>query len=472
MRSRVSDRIVRSALHLPGTHPCMSLRSVLTMPREQSGRETVATRIPSRVLITLLLLVLVGIGMALAQSMGTERAARQQVELTTDVLALLRRSLRAGLDAETGQRGFLLTDDESYLAPFQRAERSWIPLLDDLQRTIGDAATEQQAAEIARLKELARDKLAELRSTIDLAQAGRRNEALSIVTSDLGQRLMIEFRTVVNSLEDTEQALLNQALNDARVVEARTLPILIFLGLAVIALVLLGFWLERRTATAERSARDADAVRAARERSDLLARELNHRVKNLFAVIISLVSLSGRGQSDVKKVVRDIKERVHALSLAHAVSQGQLDAKIVELRDVLVATLEPYTERDRDDRVMFEGPQVDLPVKAVTPIGLVIHELATNAAKYGALSVPEGRVEVSWQLTDGHAGPEVAMIWEEHGGPQLADPSGPEGASVPPIEGFGSIMMTTAARQLGGAIEREWNGDGVRARLTFPIQTN
>ena len=433
-----------------------------------------STRVPSRVLIAVLCVVLAAIGVALFQSVGAERAAREQVALTTDVLRNLRTALRLGLDAETGQRGFLLTDDPAYLAPYERGRREWVPAIDALDQSLEGIATEGQADAIDRMRELATAKLDELARTIEFARSDRREDALALVRTDEGQQLMDRFRETVAALEDEEQLILSTALARAEIVEARTLPILIFLALAVIGLVVLGLWLERRAALAEAQAREADELRRARERSDLLARELNHRVKNLFAVILSIVSLSGRGATDVKDLVRKIRERIHALSLAHAVSQGQLDQKLVGLADVLAATLEPYIAGDNGadanaaPRVALDGPIIELPVRAVTPIGLIAHELATNAAKYGALSTPEGHVTIDWTLggnaenTRGADPSErtVRLRWTERGGPPTSEPA---------HAGFGSIMLRQAASQLRGSVERHWTPDGLVAEVTFPV---
>ena len=437
------------------------------------GRSARSTRVPSRVLIVVLCITLAGIGLALVQSFGAERAAREQVALTTDVLRNLRLSLRMGLNAETGQRGFLLTQDPLYLQSYERGAREWLPAIDALEGSLEGIATETQGAAIARMRTLAIDKLAELARTIELARADRLDDALALVGTDEGKRLMDRFRDEVAALEDEEQLILSTALTRAETVEARTLPILVFLTFAVLGLVVLGLWLERRTAVAEARAREADELRLARERSDLLARELNHRVKNLFAVILSIVALSGRGATDARDVVRKIRERIHALSRAHAVSQGQLDQKLVGLRDVLAATLEPYVagepgadapSGERDDaappRVAIHGPAVELPVRVVTPIGLVAHELATNAVKYGALSVPEGGVGIDWSLEPERGGRMVRLRWRERGGPPAREPE---------HAGFGSIMLRQAAEQLRGTVERRWTPDGLEAEIAFPL---
>ena len=431
-------------------------------PRARLANAFRSTRVPSRVLVAVLCAVLAGIWLALFQAIGAERAARGQVSLTTEVLRQLRTSLRAGLNAETGQRGFLLTGDPLYLDAYDRGARLWLGTIDELDETLAPVATEAQAAAIERMRALATAKLDELARTIDLTREGRRDEALALVRTDEGKRLMDAFRDEVASLEDEEQLILSGALVRAEIVEARALPILAILALSVVGLLMLGLWLERRAALAESAVREADDLRRAHERSDLLARELNHRVKNLFAVILSIVTLSGRGATDAGEVVRKIRARIHALSLAHAVSQGQLEQKLVDLADVLSATLEPYLDPSRDGgRVRIEGPTVALPVRSVTPIGLIAHELATNAAKYGALSVPAGRVHVEWEVTDPRDGEHmVRLVWSEHGGPE---------ASEPVHAGFGSIMLRQAASQLRGTVERRWHPTGLVAEISFSL---
>ena len=437
-------------------------RSASHDPSEGSAKWGVflSARVPSRLLIGALCAVLVGIGLALFDSVKAEQVAREQVARTSEVLRLLRTTLRAGLDAETGQRGFLLTQDESYLLPYLEAERDWLPEIDALGRALEGIATEGQAEAIAEIRAIAEAKLAELGRTVALVREGRSEEALAIVLTDEGKDLMQRFRARVDELEEVEEGILAEALRHAEAVEARTLPILAVLVLAVLGLVLVGLRLERRAAHAEADARDAEALRRAHEQSDLLARELNHRVKNLFAVIPSIVSMSGRGETDVEVAVRKIRDRVHALALAHAVSQGQLDAKSVALDEVLRATLEPY-RGSGEGRVSFDGPHLHLPVRAVTPVGMIAHELATNAAKHGALSRPEGRVDVTWEVEpDGTGGETVRLRWRERGGPPAREPG---------QEGFGSLMLLQAARQLGGSAERRWPEEGMEADVTFPL---
>ena len=126
--------------------------------------------------------------------------------------------------------------------------------------------------------------------------------------------------------------------------------------------------------------------------------------------------------------------------------------------------MEPYADPD-GQRVRIAGPDIDLPVRMVTPIGLIVHELATNAVKYGALSHDGGMVEIRWQVEE--TGPDawhVELCWTETGGPKLAFE-----ADQPAASGFGTQMTGLAARQIGGTLEREWPTFGAVARLRFPL---
>ena len=216
--------------------------------------------------------------------------------------------------------------------------------------------------------------------------------------------------------------------------------------------------------------RDITELHEAEERYHLLARELNHRVKNLFAVVLSIIALSGRGQTDAGRLVADLRARVHALALAHEATQGSLEGENVPLRDVLWLTVSPHAEDTtggadtRDRRVVLDGPAIALPVRSVTPVGLIAHELATNAAKSGALSSPGGRIAVRWVAETGKDGRRwLTLDWHEQGGPA------PVTGDAVPQSGFGTTMMQMAAQQLGGTLERDWQEHGLRVRLHCPM---
>ena len=190
----------------------------------------------------------------------------------------------------------------------------------------------------------------------------------------------------------------------------------------------------------------------ARDRADLLARELNHRVKNLFAVILAIVQMSARDKPEAKEVTDSIAQRIRALLTAHEVSQGELDRPVASLRALVETSLAPY--RSSKHPAEIDGPEIMLPAKRVTPLGLVLHELTTNAVKYGAWS-NEGTVHVTWSEKDGT----VTLNWRE---------TGADLDELPERKGFGSLLMTSAARQFGGTFDRSFTQDGLQVTIELP----
>ena len=243
--------------------------------------------------------------------------------------------------------------------------------------------------------------------------------------------------------------------------------------------------------------RDIAERRRAEERQALLARELNHRVKNLFAIIQSLVTMSARGARDVADVVDKIRGRIAALSTAHMASMTDEELAPVPLDEMVDSVLGPY----RGERLNVEGPPIELPHRMVTPIGLTLHELATNAVKYGAwadadgadadgagadgagasdgasdaVRTDAGRVDLRWSRSDGKDGPFVEIEWRERCADGVGAPSDGSGDGSGHGSGngsgFGMRLMQQSARQLDGTLERQWHGDGLEARLRFPIPT-
>lgn len=204
-------------------------------------------------------------------------------------------------------------------------------------------------------------------------------------------------------------------------------------------------------------ARDITERKHAEEQQRLLLREMDHRMKNLFALAGSLVGMSVRDAASPQELASIVQERLSALARAHALTMPKDSAAgsndSVRLHMLLRTILAPYEGAGGgDDRLRINGDDVTLPGNTTT-IALILHELATNAAKYGALSSPSGTVTVECVAKKDT----LALIWDERGGPRSDEPG---------EEGFGSLLGRLASGQLGGTIEREWRPEGLRVTLT------
>lgn len=186
-----------------------------------------------------------------------------------------------------------------------------------------------------------------------------------------------------------------------------------------------------------------------------------HRVKNLFTVASSVVSMSSRSANSADELAAAIKARLESLSRAHQLTLPTelpgAGARRVTLGDVLATLLSPYNGTTvSGERVTMRGCDIAISPSAITSFSLVVHELATNAAKYGALSTDDGHLTLEWE--DGEDG--LELVWTEHGGPMVEQGD---------KEGFGTRLINlTIERQFGGEIVRQWNSDGLVIRLHIP----
>ncbi|MDL2406230.1 PAS domain S-box protein [Rhizobium calliandrae] len=212
---------------------------------------------------------------------------------------------------------------------------------------------------------------------------------------------------------------------------------------------------------ASKIARDISERRRAAEHRELLLREMHHRVKNLFAVIGSIISLAARTAATPGDLASSMKERLMSLARAHEITLPSLADHSVEdppatLLQLLANILAPY---GRDDRRQWElhGEDVEVSRAKITNIALLFHEFATNAAKYGALSVDHGSVDI----TSAISADAIELVWREANGPTDA---GPVQASA----GFGSVLEKRIAQSLSIDIERSWTPGGLSIRLLLP----
>lgn len=403
---------------------------------------------------------LLTLALVIGQTVVAQRDAREQAMSEGESLLVLNDLMSAVLNGETGQRGYLLTAKRDYLTPYVNAKQRRDQAMARLRAMSADAP-ERYRMHLDRLGRLTDAKFDEMDRSVGLAQAGMRDQALALIQADFGKMQMDAIRREVAQLGVDSANRRRDAFLRAEALERRLLPLIGVLGIAIMALIYFGFRAERSRSLAEAEAEQAGALREANERAELLAHELNHRVKNVFSVVLSIVMLSGRKPAPTQEVVADIEARIRALSIAHAASQGSYGADTVELGLVVANTMEPYADAE-GRRVRMSGPAVALPARMVTPLGLTIHELATNAVKYGALSAEEGAVEIAWRRegADGEPGT-LTLEWIETGGPPPQPPGG--------NSGFGARMIALAANQLGGAVERDWPASGAVVRLKFPL---
>lgn len=207
---------------------------------------------------------------------------------------------------------------------------------------------------------------------------------------------------------------------------------------------------------------DINEAKLAAEHNELLNRELSHRIKNIFAVISGLVSFTGRQLPELRPFLNELLGRIAALGRAHEFARPHSphsapDFGESHLQGLLAELLEPYRSDDAD-RVAITGDDVAIDDRGATPIALVVHELATNAAKYGSLSAPEGKVTIDI-ARDGDA---LTIVWTESGGPAIA--------AAPTRTGFGThLAELSVGRQLGGSISRDWRAEGLQATIRLDV---
>ncbi|MBK1660532.1 HWE histidine kinase domain-containing protein [Paracraurococcus ruber] len=200
---------------------------------------------------------------------------------------------------------------------------------------------------------------------------------------------------------------------------------------------------------------DVTERKLAEERQALLAREVDHRAKNALTVVQSVLRLTRA--PDLPSYVRAVEGRVAALARAQSLLAADR-WQGADLRTLLLAELGPFLG---GQRLVLDGPLVPLPPLAAQPLAMAVHELATNAVKHGALSAAAGRLAVRWSLRPGTP-PELALRWEERGGPPVPGP--------PARPGFGSrVLEGTVRSQLGGRVALAWETAGLACDLVLPL---
>ncbi len=204
---------------------------------------------------------------------------------------------------------------------------------------------------------------------------------------------------------------------------------------------------------------DVSDVRAARAEelyAKEMARELSHRMKNMFAVISGIVNITGRMRG-VEKEAREINNRVQALGRAYETTLDDAMSGDIQIGEAIRAILEPYDLGT--GRLELNGNGQKVPFNTVSGVGLTLHELAANAEKHGAWSSQDGKVVVGWSA-EGPNKDELVVTWKESGGPQVESPDANSGS--------GNAIVDRILRHSGGEIERDWKPGGLEITVRFP----
>lgn len=213
---------------------------------------------------------------------------------------------------------------------------------------------------------------------------------------------------------------------------------------------------------ASKIARDITERKRMEEQLLLVNRELHHRVKNTLATVQAVISSTARRAQTTAEFQQAVTERISSLAKTHTllIEKDRCGATI---RDLLQSELDPYDD-GTGHRVKLEGPDVRLSSEIAVAFGMAVHELTTNAAKYGAFSLPGGCLEVNWSLEnigDLANGCRLTLNWQERGGPPVKKPE---------RQGFGSVLLQRAlGRQLGGNVEMTFAQDGLQVRISATL---
>jgi PAS domain S-box-containing protein len=207
---------------------------------------------------------------------------------------------------------------------------------------------------------------------------------------------------------------------------------------------------------------DIDDLKRVEQAKELLSQELSHRIKNIFAVVSALIALSARRFPEAKGFATAVRTRINALARAHEFVRPHTEMSrplvgSMTLHAFLEDLFKAYAGPDGAARVRVQGDDATFDDQAATSVALLFHELATNAAKYGSLSVEEGRVDLKTRLE----GDRFVLEWSEHGGPPLA--------GAPERTGFGTALATLSVEgQLGGRLLRTWAPSGLNVVADLP----
>lgn len=411
------------------------------------------------------------------------RETNEQVELTYEVKEAVGELLAAGLDAEAGQRGFLLTGRVAYLSIRDQAVARTPGLLDDLDKLTRE--TPEQNARVQELRGLFQQRYALIQQTIDLYRAGRLDQALDLLNADEGRRISTDIRTRLRELEQVETGLLQVRTRLSSEATGRAVTVNMVGGglILVVAIVCLALF-SRYIGEIQASRRELDRVNrgleetvlertedllrandelaVAKDRAEALLREVNHRIGNSLQLVSSMISLQSKvlPEKAAREALRAAQGRIEAVAQVHrrlytsaTVGQVALDDYLQGLIDELRQSL-PAGFRSQID---LKADPLEADTDRAVSLGVVAAELITNAVKYAYRGKP-GPIRVRL-LADGEG---HALLMVEDDG--VGMDGGPAKGT-----GLGAKILKAMATSLQSKVEYEARPKGVRAMLRFEL---
>jgi two-component sensor histidine kinase/PAS domain-containing protein len=209
---------------------------------------------------------------------------------------------------------------------------------------------------------------------------------------------------------------------------------------------------DRKPVAITGASRDLTELKAAEEQQKLLFNELNHRMKNTLATVQAVSGLTLKSASDLPSAKQALEQRIVSMAKAHDLLRSR-EWTSASLGDVVERALEAFAS----SRIRVEGPDVEVSPRQVLALSMALHELGTNAVKYGALSTSEGQISLRWRVSDGR----LHFEWKESDGPRVV---------IPQRKGFGSLLLERLlVRDLGGDIDLSYEPTGLRFRMAAPL---